>query len=58
MNDMYKLTTTELCKTLRLYVEHKRITRSNNAGNDDHFLDLIEEAANQLERNWKRDVSI
>lgn len=58
MNDTYKLATTELCRLLRLYTEHKRITRSSNTGNDDHFLDLIEEAVNRLEQNWKRDMSV
>ena len=58
MNDTYKLTTTELCRLLRLYAQHKRITRSSNTGNDEHFLDLIEEAVNRLEQNWKRDMSV
>lgn len=58
MNDTYNLTTTELCKLLRLYCEHKRITRSAETWKPDHFLDLVEEAVNRLEQNWKRDMSV
>ena len=51
-DSIYDMTTVELIRLLRAYIEHKRTWKP------DHFLDLVEEATNRLEQNWKRDMNI
>lgn len=50
-DSIYDMTTVELIRLLRAYIEHKRTK-------PDHFLDLVEEAVNRLEQNWKRDMRV
>ena len=52
-DSIYDMTTVELVRLLRAYVAHKR-----TACKSDKFLDLVEEATNRLEQNWKRDMNI
>lgn len=52
------MTTAELIRFLRAYIEHKRTVRSADTWKPDHFLDFVEEAVNRLEQNWKRDMNI
>ena len=57
-DSIYDMTTVELIRLLRAYIEHKRTVRSAETWKPDHFLDLVEEAVNRLECNWKRDMSV
>lgn len=50
MAETNAISTQELIRMLRLYVEHKRITRSNETWKPDHYLDMVEEAVNRLEQ--------
>ena len=52
-DSIYDMTTVELVRLLRAYVAHKR-----TACKSDKFLDLVEEATNRLEQNWKRDMTL
>ena len=54
-DSIYDMTTVELIRLLRAYIEHKRTVQT---WKPDHFLDLVEEAVNRLEQNLKRDMSI
>lgn len=54
-DSIYDMTTVELIRLLRAYIEHKRTVQTCKP---DHFLDLVEEAVNRFEQKWKRDMSI
>ena len=57
-DSIYDMTTVELIRLLRAYIEHKRTVRVADTWKSDHFIDLVEEATNRLEKNWKRDMNI
>ncbi len=40
----------DLIRMLRAYTEHKKAVRSYETWKPDHFLDLVEEALNRLEK--------
>lgn len=50
-DNIYDITTVELIRLLRAYIEHKRTVRAADTWKPDHFLDLVEEAVNRLEQN-------
>ena len=49
-DSIYDMTTTELIRLLRAYIEHKRTVRAADTWKPDHFLDFVEEAVNRLEK--------
>ena len=57
-DSIYDMTTVELVRLLRAYIEHKRTVRYAATWEPDHFLDLVEEAVNRLEQNRKKDMSV
>lgn len=57
-DSIYDMSDKELVRMLRAYTDHKKAVRSCQTWKPDHFLDLVEEAVNRLEQNWKRDVNI
>ena len=50
-DSIYDMTTVELIRLLRAYIEHKRTVRAADNWKPDHFLDLVEEATNRLEKS-------
>lgn len=57
-DSIYDMTTVELIRLLRAYIAHKKTVRSAETWKPDHFLELVEEAVNRLEQNWKRDMRV
>lgn len=54
-DSIYDMTTAELIRLLRAYIERKRTVRSAETWKPDYFLDLVEEAVNRLEKKNGRD---
>ena len=50
-DSIYDMTTVELIRLLRAYIEHKRTVRAADTWKPEHFLDLVEEATNRLEKS-------
>lgn len=49
-DSIYDMSDKNLVRVLRAYLDHKRAVRSSQTWKPDHFLDLVEEAINRLEK--------
>lgn len=50
-DSIYDMSDKNLVRVLRAYIEHKRSCRFTDTWKPDHFLDLVEEATNRLEKS-------
>ena len=49
-DSIYDMSDKNLVRVLRAYLDHKKAVRSCETWKPDHFLDLVEEAINRLEK--------
>lgn len=49
-DSIYDMSDKDLVRMLRAYTDHKKCVRSRETWKPDHFLDLVEEAINRLEK--------
>ena len=49
-DSIYDMSDKNLVRVLRAYLDHKKAVRSSQTWKPDHFLDLVEEAINRLEK--------
>lgn len=49
-DSIYDMSDKNLVRVLRAYLDHKRAVHSVQTWKPDHFLDLVEEAINRLEK--------
>lgn len=54
-DSIYDMSDKDLVRMLRAYTDHKKAVRSCETWKPDHFLDLVEEAINRLEKKNGRD---